>query len=139
MSGEVDEPITFGCYYGGWFDIVDIMHRERMQKERKDNDRDDAGRMQTGNERQEHQFREEARVERNVRNFVDEETVEYATLVWSDDDEDERLGYSRYKKGSGELKLSMGFDSLEAFKKAMHGSICLKKWLECEIYSLGSR
>ncbi|CAN7042901.1 unnamed protein product, partial [Brassica rapa subsp. trilocularis] len=50
---------------------------------------------------------EEARVERNVRDFVDEEVDEFATPVGSDDDQDgnEGDGYLTYKKGSGELQL----------------------------------
>ncbi|CAF1858509.1 hypothetical protein HID58_061537 [Brassica napus] len=50
---------------------------------------------------------EEARVERIVRDFVDEEVDEFATPVGSDDDQDgnEGDGYLTYNKGSGELQL----------------------------------
>lgn len=73
---------------------------------------------------------EEARVERNVEDFVDEEVDEFATPVGSDDDQDgnEGVGYLRYKKGSGELLLRQAFDSLEAFKQAIVDYVLKNGW-----------
>ncbi|WZZ09051.1 hypothetical protein YC2023_094972 [Brassica napus] len=73
---------------------------------------------------------EEARVERNVRDFVDEDVDLLATPVGSDDDQDgnEGDGYFTYKKGSGELQLKQAFDSLQAFKQAMVDYVLKHGW-----------
>ncbi|CAN6974718.1 unnamed protein product, partial [Brassica rapa subsp. trilocularis] len=73
---------------------------------------------------------EEARVERNVRDFVDEDVDLFATPVGSDDDQDgnEGEGYFTYKKGSGELQLKQAFDSLQAFKQAMVDYVLKHGW-----------
>ncbi|KAH0865007.1 LOW QUALITY PROTEIN: hypothetical protein HID58_082218 [Brassica napus] len=73
---------------------------------------------------------EEARVERNVRDFVDEDVDLFATPVGSDDDQDanEGNGYFTYKKGSGELQLKQAFDSLQDFKQAMVDYVLKYGW-----------
>ncbi|XP_013645549.1 uncharacterized protein LOC106350173 [Brassica napus] len=69
------------------------------------------------------------RVERNVRDFVDEDVDLFATPVGSDDEDDnEGDGYLTYKKGSGELRLRQAFDSLHAFKQAMVDYVLKYGW-----------
>ncbi|VVB15254.1 unnamed protein product [Arabis nemorensis] len=109
-------------------DGIERDENERVQNERYETERVENERVQ--NVRVEHQFAEEARVERNVADFIDEEIDEYATPVCSDDDQDhdKKLDYFTYKKGSGELKLEQAFYSLDAFKKAILEYVLKHGW-----------
>ncbi|WZZ16565.1 hypothetical protein YC2023_109654 [Brassica napus] len=127
------------CRASVWVDSVDIFVEPKTEgdESRAENEREETERYEADSEaeryeaeRNEHQFDEEARVERNVADFVDEDFDEYATPLCSDDDEDgvERDGYLRYIKGSGDLKLRQAFENLEAFKKAMVDYVLKHRW-----------
>uniref|UniRef100_A0A0D3BT92 SWIM-type domain-containing protein n=1 Tax=Brassica oleracea var. oleracea TaxID=109376 RepID=A0A0D3BT92_BRAOL len=134
-----DDQFTKMCRASVWVDSIDIFVEPETEgdESRAENEREETERYEADSEaeryeaeRNEHQFDEEARVERNVADFVDEDFDEYATPLCSDDDEDgvERDGYLRYIKGSGDLKLRQAFESLEAFKKAMVDYVLKHRW-----------
>ncbi|KAF2567653.1 hypothetical protein F2Q68_00024764 [Brassica cretica] len=151
-GGKFEEVDGKDLYNGGGYMIMEacpsrlfpklmnqlpIRDESRAENEREEAERDETERYEADSEaegyeaeRNEHQFDEEARVERNVSEFVDEDFDEYATPLCSDEDEDgvERDGYLRYIKGSGDLKLRQAFESLEAFKKAMVDYVLKHRW-----------
>ncbi|XP_024013228.1 uncharacterized protein LOC112087550 [Eutrema salsugineum] len=129
------------CAAASYVNAIDIFVEPELITEEvagDDNDNEESERDETdGDEperdeavREDRQFEEEARIERNLVNFVDEEIDEYATPVCSDDDDDadDSKGYIRYKKGSGELMLSQAFDSLEAFKQGVLEYVLKEGW-----------
>lgn len=63
---------------------------------------------------------EDARVEKNIEGFVDEEENHNDEVTPQNSDcEDDERHYQRYKKGSGVLILGQAFDSLAEFKEAV--------------------
>ncbi|XP_020891500.1 uncharacterized protein LOC9324527 isoform X2 [Arabidopsis lyrata subsp. lyrata] len=112
-----DENFKKMCMAARWTKHIDTF----VEPDINEVETDDANRNQEETRDDSGQFEEEARVERNVARFVDvdDEYDEYATGSDSEDDGNLREEYFRYIKGSGELKMKMVFDSLEAFKSAM--------------------
>ncbi|KAF2601343.1 hypothetical protein F2Q70_00025376 [Brassica cretica] len=130
-GGKFEEVDGKDLYNGGGYMIMEacpsrlfpklmnqlpIRDESRAENEREEAERDETERYEADSEaegyeaeRNEHQFDEEARVERNVSEFVDEDFDEYATPLCSDEDEDgvERDGYLRTPwaiKGCEEFK-----------------------------------
>lgn len=125
-----DDNFKKMCEAAIWINQMDIYVEGDIESAGSDRDEiEEDESVRNESDRNEYQFEEEARVEQNVADFVDEEIDLYATPPCSDDDEDDVRGdYFKYKKGSGELKLNQAFDSLEDFKEAMVDYVLKQGW-----------